>query len=295
MIIPRYVGNTQFIYSLVHLMSLNPLFKNCLIVIKGAGDLASGVAYRLKRSGFPLIMAELPTPLLVRRAVSFGEAVYNGEMTVEGISARRVATLEEARQLAESDLIPVLVDPDATVVSSLKPQVLVDAIIAKVNTGTTIDDAPLVIALGPGFTGGQDCHAVIETNRGHWLGRIIYEGQAEANTKTPGQVKGYTVDRVLRAPAGGHVIPLAKIGDLVKQGQLIATLDGYKIEAPFEGVLRGLIHTNAAVTNGFKIGDLDPRGTPQHCFTLSDKSLAIAGGVLETILASDVVRPKVNQ
>jgi xanthine dehydrogenase accessory factor len=271
-------------------MSTHSLFKDILVVIKGAGDLASGVAYRLKRSGFPLIMTELSTPLLVRRTVCFGEAVYSGEHTVEDITARKVETLAEAQALAAGDLIPVLIDPEATTVDAVKPDILVDGIMAKINTGTTINDAPLVVALGPGFTAGQDCHAVIETNRGHWLGRVIYQGQTEPDTKTPGKMKGYTVDRVLRAPADGYLVPHAEIADSIKQGQLIAAVNGLKIEAPFDGVLRGLIHPQVHVTAGFKIGDLDHRGVVAHCFTLSDKSLAIGGGVLEAILANDIFK-----
>jgi xanthine dehydrogenase accessory factor len=173
---------------------------------------------------------------------------------------------------------------------------VIDGIMAKTNTGTTIRDARLVIALGPGFTAGQDCHAVIETNRGHWLGRVIYPsggplgtGQAEADTQTPGQVKGFAADRVLRAPAAGHVIPQAQIGDMIEAEQLIAAVNGHEIRAPFAGVLRGLVHPNVQVTPGFKIGDLDPRGEVSHCFTISDKSLAVGGGVLEAVLASSVL------
>ena len=271
-------------------MNNNSCFKDTLVLIKGAGDLASGVAYRLKRSGFPVIMTELFTPLLVRRTVCFGDAVYTGETTVEGIVARRVTTPEEARQLAAGDIIPVLVDPKATLVSRLRPQVVVDAIMAKANTGTSITDAPLVVALGPGFSAGQDCHGVIETNRGHNLGRVIYRGQSEADTQTPGPVKGYAADRVLRAPAAGHVAAVSRIGDTIAQDQLIATVAGQEIRAPFPGVLRGLIHPTVTVTPGLKIGDLDPRGMVEHCFTISDKSLAVGGGVLEAILASNVVR-----
>lgn len=268
-----------------------------LIVIKGAGDLASGVAYRLKRSGFPIIMTELAAPSLVRRTVSYGDAVYSGEISVEGIGARRAATPAEARRLATTPVIPVLVDPQAAAVPLLKPPVLVDAIMAKINTGTTLQNAPLVIGLGPGFTAGQDCHAVIETNRGHCLGRVIYPGggpfgtgQAEPNTGAPGQMKGITNDRVLRAPVAGHVTPHAHIGDPLAAGQLIASVNGHEIRAAFDGVLRGLVHPDVPVTPGFKIGDLDPRGEVSHCFTISDKSLAIGGGVLEAILASDVMR-----
>ena len=260
-------------------------FQNTLIIIKGAGDLASGVAYRLKRCGFPLIMTELPEPLFVRRAVSFGEAVYSKETSIEGITAQLVGTPDEAAQLAAGNVIPILVDPQATVVDQLKPQVVIDAIIAKKNSGTHHSDAPLVIALGPGFTAGKDCHAVIETNRGHNLGRVFYSGQAEANTGSPGSVQGKTLTRVLRAPAAGHVTSAAQIGDAIAEGQLIATIDGQPIHAQFDGVLRGIIHPSVHVTPGFKIGDLDPRGNVNHCFTISDKSLAIAGGVLEAILA----------
>jgi len=271
-------------------MNVNPIFKDILILIKGAGDMASGVAYRLKRSGFPLIMTELATPLMVRQAVCFGGAVYSGEVEVESITARRVDTPAEARLLANTDTIPVLVAPKSEIAAIFHPRVLVDAIMAKANTGTNIDDAPLVIALGPGFTAGVDCDAVIETNRGHWLGRIMYTGQAEPDTKKPGPVKGHVADRVLRAPADGHVVAVAKLGDQIKQGQLIARVGAQEVRAPFDGVLRGLVHPAVAVTIGFKIGDLDPRGVTRHCFTISDKSLAVAGGVMEAILASDVVR-----
>jgi xanthine dehydrogenase accessory factor len=271
-------------------MKVNPLFKDTLILIKGAGDLASGVAYRLKRAGFPLIMTELSTPQMVRRAVCYGEAVYIGETTVEGITARRVDTPGEARRLAGTETIPVLVDPGATVVTTIKPRVLIDAIMAKANTGVVIDAAPLVVALGPGFTAGQDCHAVIETNRGHRLGRVIYDGAAESDTRKPGPVKGHLAERVLRAPADGYVAAVTTIGDRVKQGQLVARVAGHEVRAPFDGVLRGLIHPSVAVTTGFKIGDLDPRAVVRHCFTISDKSLAVGGGVLEAVLASEVVR-----
>ena len=262
------------------------LFPDVLVVIKGAGDLASGVAYRLHRAGFPLMMTELPAPQMVRRTVSFGQAVYDGETAVEGVTARRVDSPQQALELARrGEVIPVLVDPEAQVVDVLRPPVLVDAIMAKRNTGTRLSDAPLVIALGPGFTGGVDCHAAIETNRGHWLARILYEGSPQPDTKTPGKVRGYARGRVIRAPAAGHLHPAARVGDRLRKGDLIGSVDGREVRAMFDGVLRGLIHPSVPLTEGLKIGDLDPREVDRHCFTLSEKSLAIGGAVLEAILA----------
>lgn len=262
------------------------LFADTLVIIKGAGDLASGVAYRLHRSGFPLLMTELPTPSMVRRAVSFGTAVYDGEVTIEGVTARRMEDAYQALHLAQTgEVIPVLVDPEAHAVEILKPRVLVDGVMAKRNSGTRITDAPLVIALGPGFTAGLDCHAAVETNRGHWLARIIYEGSPQPDTKTPGKVKGYARGRVIRAPADGHLRPSAQVGDRLSKGDLIGHVDGHEVRAMFDGVLRGLIHPSAPLTKGLKIGDLDPRAVDCHCFTISEKSFAIGGAVLEAILA----------
>ncbi len=258
----------------------NSLFK---ILIKGGGDLATGVAARLFHAGFPVAITELPAPTMVRRAVCFGSAVYEGEITVEDLTAVRVEMDDIDTCLAQGK-IPVVIDPAAETLTRWRPRVLIDAIIAKRNTGTRITDAPLVIALGPGFIAGQDCHYVIETNRGHWLGRIISQGAAQTNTNTPGAVKGQTKSRVLRAPAAGNVIPRAAIGDTVQAGQLIAKVNGHPVHAPFDGVLRGLVHPNVTVTPGYKIGDVDPRGVREHCFTISEKSLAIGGGVLEAIL-----------
>jgi xanthine dehydrogenase accessory factor len=258
---------------------------NATVLIRGAGDLASGVAARLHRCGFPVVMTELPQPLMVRRAVCFGEAVYVGEVAVEGISARLAADVREARALLAEGVIPVLVDPGAEHRRALDPQVVVDAIMAKHNTGTAITDAPQVVALGPGFTAGVDCHAVIETNRGHWLGRVIRQGAAQPDTQTPGEVNGRQGDRVLRAPTDGMIYAHAEIGDRIGAGQTVASVGGQPVRAPFAGVLRGIIHPGLCVTAGLKIGDLDPRATPEYCFTISDKSLAVAGGVLEAILS----------
>lgn len=262
------------------------LFSGILTIVRGGGDLASGVIYRLHRCGFPVIVTELATPLLVRRAVSFGEAVYTGKITIEGITARHVNSPQEVLRILKTGDIPVLIDEEGEIIQQLEPAVIVDARMAKTNIDTDVTDAPLVIALGPGFHAGIDCHVVIETNRGHNLGRVIWNGNAEPDTGTPGSVKGVTHTRVLRAPAAGHIHPQAGIGDEIQAGQSIALIDGQPILAPFDGVLRGIIHSQVFVTPGMKIGDLDPRKQLEHCFTISDKSLSIGGGVLEAIFSA---------
>jgi xanthine dehydrogenase accessory factor len=264
---------------------LDPPFPRWLVLIKGAGDLATGVALRLYRSGFPVVMTELAEPLTVRRGAAFGEAVFTGQQIVEGVVARLAPDAATAQQLLESGAIPVLVDPDAACRGALRPPVLLDAVMAKRNTGTTLADAPFVVSLGPGFVAGHDAHAVIETNRGHRLGRVIWQGAAEPDTGLPGEVGGKRSERVLHAPATGIVTATVEIGDMVSAGQLIARVDGHDIRAAFPGVLRGLVHPGVLVEEGMKVGDVDPRGERSHCFTASDKALAIGGGVLEAILA----------
>lgn len=263
--------------------------RSSIILIRGGGDLASGVALRLFRSGFPLLMTELPRPLMVRRTVSFGEAVNEGRMEVEGIRAVLADDIEAAERMLLSRgserAIPVIVDPEALCRERLRPLVVVDAIMAKRNLGTRMTDAPLVIALGPGFTAGIDCHAVVETNRGHRLGRAIYEGGAEPDTGMPGDVGGKTVERILRSPCEGLIEGAAEIGERLASGQLVATVDGREVRARTDGVLRGLIRPGSRVSAGLKIGDVDPRARREHCFLVSDKSLAIGGGVLEAVMA----------
>lgn len=261
-----------------------------MVLIKGAGDLASGVAARLYRSGFRVVMTELPEPLLVRRGAAFGEAIYAGRAEVEGIVAVRTDGAGEGGAAAVAGIlaageIPVLVDPEASAGGALRPGVLVDAIMAKRNTGTRLTDAPLVIALGPGFTAGSDCHAVIETQRGHWLGRVYRSGAALPDTGSPGESGGVTDERVLRAPADGVFAAAAAIGDPVAAGQVIGSVAGVPVTALCAGVLRGIVRDGIRVTRGLKVGDVDPRGKRAHCFTISDKSLAVAGGVLEAIVA----------
>jgi len=262
-----------------------------LVLIRGAGDLASGIALRLSRCGYPIVMTEIAQPLAVRRTVAFAQAIFDGVCTVEEVTGCR-CEIGEATTITAANAVAVLIDPEGAAIATLRPSVVIDAIMAKRNTGTNREDALLVIALGPGFTAGIDCHAVIETNRGHDLGRVIWQGSAEADTGTPGELPGIgrRASRVLRAPAAGHVIGHVAIGDCVAEGETIATIcaDGVDlaaVPAPFAGVVRGLIHSDVMVSSGMKIGDLDPRAHPAYCYTASDKSLAIAGGVLEAILA----------
>jgi len=253
------------------------------VVIKGGGDLATGVAHRLHRAGMRFVITELPQPLVIRRSVAFASAVFRGETEVEGVRARLI----EPCQIEETwrkGAIPVLIDPEARIVNTLRPQVLVDAIMAKRNTGTRIDDAPLVIALGPGFTAGVDCHAVIETNRGHHLGRVITAGSTEPNTGVPGTIAGYTEERVLRAPCNGIFKAQCRIGDQVRAGQIVAYVNGLPVHAQIDGVLRGLLADSVPTMAGMKVGDIDPRRRIEYCFTISDKARAIGGGVLEAIL-----------
>lgn len=267
------------------------LFKHISVVVRGGGDLGSGVIYRLCKVGFPVFVTELPAPLFVRRMVSYGNAVYEQKVTIEGMTAVYSNDLVDAIQHSQNGFISVLVDENDTLIQDLHPQVVIDARMAKVNLGTRITDAPLVIALGPGFRAGEDCHRVIETQRGHNLGRVICAGRAEADTGEPGKVQGISHSRVLRAPTEGHVMAAAQIGDSLAEGATIATVNGQAVLAPFAGVLRGLIHERVNVSQGMKIGDLDPRAQRERCFTISDKALAIGGGVLEAVFSAAQIQP----
>jgi len=255
-----------------------------LIVIRGAGDLASGAAHRLVRSGFPVVMIELPEPMVIRRTVSFAEAVFRGKFTVEDITAELAVTAGDIAKLLEAGKIPIIADPSQYPLKALRPTAAIDATIAKRNIGTTINDAPIVIGLGPGFTAGVDVHAVVETQRGHSLGRVILEGQAEPNTGIPGEIGGYREERVLRSPGSGTFHAVREIGDSVQKGEIVATVDDMPLYATISGVLRGMLYSNLKVTPGMKVGDIDPRNQRKNCFTISDKARAIAGGVLEAYL-----------
>ncbi len=256
-----------------------------LVLIKGAGDIASGVALRLYRCGFDVAMTDTQHPTAIRRTVCFSEAIRLGKTSVEGITAERAENADDAMRILKNGNIPVLADENCNCRAELKPQVVVDAIIAKKNINTSIDDAPIVIALGPGFSAGTDCHAVIETMRGHDLGRVIMHGCAKPNTGVPGIIGGAGSERVLRAPCDGIFEPLRNIGDIVEKDDVIAHINGMEMKTSIAGVLRGLLPQGTHVHKGMKSGDVDPRPVKEHCYTASDKAMAIAGGVLEAILA----------
>ena len=256
-----------------------------IVLIRGAGEMASGVAHRLHQSHFRICMLEIPHPLAVRREVSFCEAIYEGEKEVEGVWAKLISTPEEIQPIWKKGKIPILIDPDGRKARNfLKPDVLVDAILAKKNLGTKMRDAPLVIGLGPGFTAGKDVHAVIETNRGHNLGKMILKDAAEPDTGIPGDVGGFTVERVLRAMKKGIFRPQRSIGDRVNKGTVVAVVDDFPVIAKLSGIVRGLLREGVEVKKGMKVGDIDPRGKREFCFTISEKARAIGGGVLEAIL-----------
>jgi len=254
------------------------------VLIRGAGEMASAVAHRLFRSHFRVVLTEIPEPLCIRREVSFADAVYEGQREVEGVKAILVSSPQEVPDVWQRGTIPLLVDPEASCKEGLSPHVIVDAILAKRNTGTYRGDAPLVIGLGPGFCAGKDVDVVIETNRGHNLGRVIWEGEAEPDTGVPGVIAGVSAQRVLRAPADGTFRPVRKIGDMVKKGDVIAWVEDEAMRTEIDGVIRGLLREGMRVRKGLKAGDVDPRGVRENCFTISDKARAIAGAVLEAIL-----------
>jgi xanthine dehydrogenase accessory factor len=274
---------------------MKSLFRSLRVVIRGGGDLASGVIYRLARVGFQVLVTELPKPTFVRRTVSYGEAIYSGSVTIEGITAERLHRLDDMDSQFERCPVAVLADEAGECLPVLKPHIVIDARMVKQNLGTHLADAPLVIALGPGFTAGVDCHAVIETNRGHHLGRVIENGSAEPDTGEPGVMGGHTHSRVLRAPAAGYVMPEVQIGDVIREGMPIAAVNGQVLRVAFDGVVRGLIHPQVWVEPGWKIGDLDPRAQREACFTISDKSLAVGGGVLEAVLSAKTIQMYVSE
>ena len=258
-----------------------------VIAVKGAGEMASAVAWRLYMANFrKIFMLETAYPLAVRRGVSFCEAVHEGQKEVEKVKAVRVQNPDGIKPCWEKNEIALLVDPRWQTLKAIQPEVTVDAVLAKKNLGTHLQEAPLVIGLGPGFNAGKDVHRVIETNRGHNLGKVITSGEAEPNTGTPGAIGGFTEKRVLRSPGSGHFLSGGKIGNYVKRGDIVGSVAGVHVRSRIDGVLRGLIRPDSRVTRGLKIGDIDPRGEVSYCFTISDKARAIGGSVLEAILRS---------
>jgi xanthine dehydrogenase accessory factor len=254
------------------------------VVIKGAGEMATGIAHRLYRSGITrIVMTEAARPIAVRRGVTFSEAVYEGAKEVEGVTARRIATAGELPGLWAAGEIGVIVDPEWRVVRDVGPNVVVDAIMLKRYTGTKKDEAELVIGVGPGFTAPEDVHVVIESNRGHDLGRLFYKGSAEPFTGLPGNTEGFRTERVLRAPHDGTVRHIKKLGDTVRIGEEVLYVGGTPVRAAIDGIVRGLIREIAVPANE-KVGDIDPRARESHCYTISEKARAIGGGVLEAVL-----------
>ncbi|TET36768.1 MAG: EF2563 family selenium-dependent molybdenum hydroxylase system protein [Planctomycetota bacterium] len=257
------------------------------VLVRGAGDVATGVAHRLFHAGFKVVCTEIEKPLTVRRAVAFSEAVYEGRHTVEGVEARRRA-IDEVHKAFADGVVPVVVDPDTKILEAMSFLALVDARMTK--RPVSPEDAPVVIGLGPGFTAGENCHAWVETLRGHNLGRVGYSGCAIADTGVPGERGGFTDERVLRAPSDGVFEAVAEIGDRVEAGVTVARVGDSPVEARIGGYVRGMLHGGLKVTKGLKVGDIDAAAEHAHCFTISDRANAIAGGVLEAVLRLGVVK-----
>lgn len=259
--------------------------KKCRVAVRGGGDIATGVAHRLKRCGMEVIILECERPTAIRREVSFSEAVYKGKKEVEGITGILVESLGDALEKINGEEIPLLVDPSGKSIGDMRAHVVVDAIIAKKNIGTGIDMASLVIGLGPGFTAGKDCHIVIETMRGHDLGRIIYEGEAIPDTGSPGKVGGYSLERVIHSPAQGELRVIKGIGDEVSKEEIIAYVGETEVKSRITGIIRGMLPDGIRVKKGLKMADVDPRaGQLKNCYTISDKARCVSGGVLEGIM-----------
>lgn len=256
-----------------------------IVLVRSGGDIASGIIQRLHNAGFRIIVLEIENPSSIRREVCFGEAVCRGEIEIEETKSRLAGNLEEAYEMLEQGIIPVIVDGKGETIGKIKPFALIDGILAKRNLGTSIDMAPITIGAGPGFYAGRDVDAVVETKRGHYLGKVIYEGEAIKNSGIPGNIGGFTEERVIYSDFEGTISNIGKIGDSVVKGQTIASIGGNEIRAKIDGVLRGIIRDGYYVTKGLKIADIDPRKEEYgHCFTISDKARSVGGGVLEALL-----------
>ncbi|MCH7587924.1 MAG: EF2563 family selenium-dependent molybdenum hydroxylase system protein [Chloroflexi bacterium] len=259
-------------------------------MIRGGGDLATGIAARLKRSGFDVVVTEIEKPRALRRLVSLAQAIYTGEVQVEDLLGKFVENFDSVRPVLDSGAIPVLIDSDAASRNLLMPEAIVDARMLKTPSELGRDAAPFVIGLGPGFEAGVDCHVVIETKRGHHLGRVLNQGKAAADTAKPDAIAGFDVERVLRAPASGKIASRVELGAILKIGAVVATVAGDEIHTAFDGVLRGLMQDGLMVSQGEKVGDLDPRMNVAYCYEISDKALAVGGGVMEALLSQPSIR-----
>ena len=264
--------------------------RRALIVIRGGGDLGTGVAARLHRSGFGILMLEIGEPLAVRRLVALAEAVYSGETTVEELRGRRVESVEEAWGVIGAGDVPVMVDPKGACMPDISPLGLIDARLRKAPNELGIKSAPFVVGLGPGFMAAIDCHAVVETQRGHHLSRVYWAGGAAPDTGRPEPVAGRGLERVLRAPQAGVIRGIRALGEVVEAGDPVVAVNGDEIRAPFRGAVRGLLHDGLYVEAGAKVGDIDPRAEPRYCREISDKALAVGGGALEALLSNPEIR-----
>ncbi|WP_425448766.1 selenium-dependent molybdenum cofactor biosynthesis protein YqeB [Dethiothermospora halolimnae] len=255
-----------------------------IVIVRGGGDIATGVIQKLHRSGFKVLVLEIEKPLVIRRTVSIAQGIFDGEIIIEDIKGVKVDNVAEIKEEWDKNNIPIIIDRNCSIIDKIKPRVLVDAIMAKKNIGTTKTMADITIGLGPGFKAGEDVDVVIESNRGHDLGRLIFDGYAEKNTGIPGKIMGYTKERVIKSPATGIIKHISSIGDNVKKGEVIAKVGEEPVYSKLDGTLRGLIMEGLYVSEGLKIADVDPRGIKKHCYSISEKARAIGGGVLEAIL-----------
>ena len=256
---------------------------NQIIIVRGGGDLATGVVQKFHRAGFHVLVLEISAPTAVRRSVALCEAVYDGVKQVEDVTCRLISGIDEAEACWTEKSVPLIVDPHGASIKEINPAAVIDAILAKRNLGTTRCMADVTIGLGPGFNAGEDVDAVIETDRGHDLGRLILQGCAKPDTGIPGEIEGESSQRVLRAPSTGIMINIKQIGSLVEQGEAVFSVSGAQVNAPFKGVLRGLLRENAHVQKGMKVGDIDPRFDVDWR-TISDKARSLGGAALEAYL-----------
>ena len=256
------------------------------VLIRGGGEMASGIAHRLHQCHMQVLITEVAEPTAVRRSVAFAEAVYCGRQTIENVTAVLDATCLDALIEWQHDAIPLFIDPQAKIIREVMPAVIVDATMSKSGGDTKLSDAPLVIGIGPGFTVGDNAHAVIESNRGYHLGRVIWQGAAQPDTGVPAPVAGHTEARVMRAPRSGCFSSCRAIGDRVAAGEIVGEVDGAPVRAQIAGLVRGMLHNGIQISAGVKVGDIDPRGETEYCGSISDKARAIGGGVVEAIFHS---------